>query len=402
MESSSSANLVPSERDRKQTEKGKQFQVQLLEDERLSAQRSWRKQLNRVENYLADETEPGKLQSERIFLESTMEILLSAHERLVEALDDLATKRVAQEKFEKMELEHSDMLKRLNQKITDLKQEKESAMSSLTAASSRRSKASNTRSAKSRSSRSSRSSAVIDRKADTAVKVAKLKTELYFADDEGTKVAELRIFRLTKKLALVEAERKAIDEVEESEFSDEIKFTPPVDINMINKDELVRKYLRSQASSRTECSISTVETYISGKSKIVPPKSSPKIVPSSQDKPTDQKIEITEEPGNPAAQYPSTMNPYAHDYFTSSTPKNVQPSTRLIENSPVYLQDSKPKGMIYPKDEREITQPQTSGDVLERLPDLMTLRHARELLPLPEPETFSGELLHYPTWKKSI
>ena len=74
LESSSSANLVPSKRDRKQTEKGKQFQVQLLEDERLSAQRSWRKQLNRVENYLADETEPGKLQSERIFLESTMEI----------------------------------------------------------------------------------------------------------------------------------------------------------------------------------------------------------------------------------------------------------------------------------------------------------------------------------------
>ena len=89
LESSSSANLVPSKRDRKQTEKGKQFQVQLLEDERLSAQRSWRKQLKRVENYLADETEPGKLQGERIFLESTMEILLSAHERLVEALDDL-------------------------------------------------------------------------------------------------------------------------------------------------------------------------------------------------------------------------------------------------------------------------------------------------------------------------
>ena len=103
LESSSSANLVPSERDRKQTEKGKQFQVQLLEDERLSAQRSWRKQLNRVENYLADETEPGKLQSERIFLESTMEILLSAYERLVQALDNLATKRVAQEKFEKMD-----------------------------------------------------------------------------------------------------------------------------------------------------------------------------------------------------------------------------------------------------------------------------------------------------------
>ena len=90
-----------------------------------------------------------------------------------------------------------------------------------------------------------------------------MKTELYFADDEATKVAELRKFRLTKKLALVEAEMKVINEVEESEFSDENKFTPPVDINMINminKDELVRNYLRSQASSRTEDSISTVET----------------------------------------------------------------------------------------------------------------------------------------------
>ena len=38
-----------------------------------------------------------------------------------------------------------------------------------------------------------------------------MKTELYFADDEATKVAELRKFRLTKKLALVEAEKKAID-----------------------------------------------------------------------------------------------------------------------------------------------------------------------------------------------
>ena len=32
----------------------------------------------------------------------------------------------------------------------------------------------------------------------------------------------------------------------------------------------------------------------------------------------------------------------------------------------------------------------------------MTMRHARELLPLPEPERFSGNLLRYPTWKKSF
>ena len=44
----------------------------------------------------------------------------------------------------------------------------------------------------------------------------------------------------------------------------------------------------------------------------------------------------------------------------------------------------------------------TTGDVLERLADLMTERHARESLPLPEPETFKGDLLHYPSWRKSF
>ena len=71
---------VASRRNRKQMAKGKEFQIQLLEEQRSSAQRSWRKQLNRIENYLADFTEPDKLKSERIFLESKVEILVSAHE----------------------------------------------------------------------------------------------------------------------------------------------------------------------------------------------------------------------------------------------------------------------------------------------------------------------------------
>ena len=172
---------------------------------------------------------------------------------------------------------------------------------------------------------------------------------------------------------------------------------------MINKDELVQNYLRSQASSRTEDSISTVETYISGKSKIVPSKSFSKIVPSSQHKQTDQKIEIPEEPGNPAPQYPSTLNPHAHDYFTSSTPKNVQPSTRPIESSSVHFQDPKPKGMRSTlKMKERLHSHRPAVTYLSGLADLMTQCHARKLLPLPEPETFSRELLHYPTWKKSF
>ena len=387
---------VASRRNRKQTAKGKQFQTQLLEDKRSSAQRSWRKQLNRIENCLADLTDPDKLQSERIFLESKMEILISAHERLVEALEDLQTKRVAQEKFEKLEHEHSDALKRVNQKITDLKEEGQSLISSVTASSSRSSRVSH--GAKSRSSRGSRTSSKIDRRADTAVKVAKLKTELNFAEDEAAKIAELKKFRLTKELAIAEAEMKAIDQVEEiqSEFGEQSEDMLPDNINEDScKDDLLRNYLTAQASSVSESSISTMETNLSSKSKIFRPKPASEmseIVPSYQGK----QSESLEGDGNPAVQYPSSLNPFAPDYAASSTPRNAQSTIRKLEVSP------KLNRTTFAKDQEEIAQKQTSGDVLERLADLMTKRHARELLPLPEPETFSGDLLHYPTWKKSF
>ena len=100
-----------SERNRKNTAKGKQYQIQLLEDQRSSVHRSWRKQLNRIENCLADFTEPAKLQSERIFLESKMELLVSAHDRFVDVLEDLEAKRITQQKFELVEQEHSYTLK---------------------------------------------------------------------------------------------------------------------------------------------------------------------------------------------------------------------------------------------------------------------------------------------------
>ena len=70
---------------RKQTLKGKEYQTQLYQDQRSSAQRNWRKQLNKIENCLADSTNPAKLQSKRMFLGAKMDIL----ERLDEVLDDL-------------------------------------------------------------------------------------------------------------------------------------------------------------------------------------------------------------------------------------------------------------------------------------------------------------------------
>ena len=253
-------------------------------------------------------------------------------------------------------------------------------ISSVTASSSRSSKVSH--GGKSRSNRASRTSAIIDRKADTAVKVAKLKTELHFAEDEAAKIAELKKFRLTKELAIAEAEMKAIDQVEEnkSESSEQSENMLPNDINKDScKDDLLLNYLTAQASSVTENSISTMETNLSCKTKILPPKpvfEMSEMAPSYPDK----QIENPEDVGKTAVQYPSSLNPFTPDYAAFSTPNRT----------------------TFAKDQEEISQKHTSSDILERLADLMTMRHARELLPLPEPETFSGDLLRYPTWKKSF
>ena len=90
---------------RDMTEKGKEYHVYLLEKERMSAQRSWRKQLNKTENTLADASEASLLlQNERAFLDTRMEILTTAHEKYENALQCPTERRVASEKFETFEL----------------------------------------------------------------------------------------------------------------------------------------------------------------------------------------------------------------------------------------------------------------------------------------------------------
>ena len=119
-----------------------------------------------------------------------MAILIAAQERLDEVLDDFEVKRVAQQKFEIWEQEHSDAL-RLNQRITELKQEEESSLSSGKSTPSRSHRIS-------QKNRTSHSSARIDRKVNTAARIAKSKTEISFADGEATKIAELKKFKGTQ------------------------------------------------------------------------------------------------------------------------------------------------------------------------------------------------------------
>lgn len=61
------------------------------------------------------------------------------------------------------------------------------------------------------------------------------------------------------------------------------------------------------------------------------------------------------------------------------------------------------KKNIVHKGSSDSTSPKPSSrDALERLADLLSQRRLQDSLPLPEPETFRGDLLQYPFWVKSF
>ena len=154
----------------------------MLQDERLSAQRAWRKQLNKVSNLIADSTNAGLLKNERTFLETRMDILSAANEKLLEALEDNYEKKgKLQIKTETQECEHSDTLRKVNERISEIKQE----------AGSYHSKCSGRDSQSQRSNGSSITSSLAKRTA-IATSVARLKTELKFADAEAQKTSALK------------------------------------------------------------------------------------------------------------------------------------------------------------------------------------------------------------------
>ena len=232
-------------RSRKQTLKGKEYQIQLLEDQRSATQRAWRKQHNKIQNCLADFAGASTLQNEIMFLETKIDILITTQEQLSAALEDnLQAKRVALKKFEKCEDEHYAALKRLNQRVKEIRREKASTHSSTSY---------------------SGTTSALERKADIAAKVAKLKTELTFADVEAQKTAalreqqeELKKLKLSKKLALAQAYMDAVNRVEDSAsgvYDRQDIFPETTDTR-----DLLQEYLSTQAQSVPMVSLPTLET----------------------------------------------------------------------------------------------------------------------------------------------
>ena len=167
------------------------------------------------------------------------------------------------------------------------------------------------------SSKISQSSAIINQKTETTVKLTKIKTELNFAEGEATKVAELKKFKLTKELAIVQAEMNAITKVEESELGLNDGNGGATLPGFITKGDLLRKYLVqnylvTQASSVAIDSPSTLQTgLMETKNPLLSSTSFP-VTQSHENDQLEPRIEDSNNPGFPVI----TLNPFEQEYVT--------------------------------------------------------------------------------------
>ena len=141
------------------------------------------------------------------------------NKRLYESLEEnFNDEREVLVKFDSLEREHSLTLRKINDRILERRQDTECTRSVTSKSSSRISQ--------SRKSEKSSVASSLTRKTAITANVARLKTELEFADAEARRTTtvkehqdEFNRFKLTKELALVKAEMDAMikTEVDESE-----------------------------------------------------------------------------------------------------------------------------------------------------------------------------------------
>ena len=385
------------------TEKGEYYKLQLLKDQSSATKRSWRKQLNKISNLVADSADLGCLTSERAFLETKMEILNAANERLLNFLaDNFDEKKQELSKIKVLETEHSSALRRINERIAEIKQDTGSQRTQTSK-----------RSSRSFQSRRSKESSIpsVGRKSAIAANVARLETELKFADAEARKTTalkehedDLKRLRLAKKLALAKAEMEAVTKNEEDRNQD---FTTD-NANLpkeIDKTYVLHNYLKTQALSVTNVSNATVETDIRSSNEpfeIDPTKANSVMIKEKEAIPIpfNPETEAMCTPSQkPAMKTPVSLNPFGPEFKGTALPRPDESYFPFgVETKECYRNQDEGFGRHsdYPPNKT------SADDSLSRLADILSQRRLQDSLPLPEPETFSGDLLHYPVWLKSF
>ena len=182
----------------------------------------------------------------------------------------------------------------------------------------------------SRKSNGSSTASSLAKRTAIAANVARLKTELEFADAEAQKTRalkehgdELKRFKLTKELAVAKAEMEALIKNEGDEIVAKESLPDEIDKNYV-----LQNYLKTQASSITNVDNLTVETNVESVDGPLQESPSNNGVPVVKNEPiaTLSKINTADETiglpkHEPAIPTPKSLNPFAPEFEASPFPR---------------------------------------------------------------------------------
>lgn len=142
----------------------------------------------------------------------------------------------------------------------------------------------------------------------------------------------------------------------------------------------------TQVSLVSNISLPTVDTIVHSAAELqpIPPEHVPKNEPQLRFQ--NKQILPSEIVRDPVAVscYPSTLNPFTPAYVPVSMPDNVPLTCVTLDPQPKQIVPEQVGGSS-----------SSNYHTLERLADPLSRKNSRELLLLPEPETFRGDLIHY-------
>ena len=403
------ATVQSGARARTMTEKGLIWQLETQKENFQSSISAWRRRAGRIERLLSEAVTTIELKQSRDEIENEMSQVTATYEKMDDLLSKKDKKGSAYEKYEQIEKNHHDLLKRVSQCIRELD-----------GSGSRVSKGSKHSSKRSRSSHLSNSSS---KRADAIAEAAVLQTKLKFIESESQHKLALERLQTMKQLEMAKAKADAILKVENESFFNLDDRAPD------ESQKYVSEYVESQINLKSDpaaclpmiTGMNSIPANVSTTAPVSLPmvSASTSVSASISGRQTQTNVPLNSCSSLLAPPSHVGLNPNVNEFIPNLAPMQQTPhmNTQSTWMYPVQhtglppgllgqqgTPNAIPSAMPYVSPFTNQVPPPHSGnrnDSGEMLNFAKSFAEQVNLnrLPLPEPTIFDGDPLKYPAWK---
>ena len=367
------ADAAVDARKRIPTEKGRQFEIQRLKENRKTALANLTKQINVILPLLADFENEKQVRIEVVLLDELFVKMQEVHDMYLSALDDESEIELARQWYDTRD---KDVF-RSKQRINDYLHEAKKLRSGLH----------DTSSVKSKSSRHSRgshsSSSTKLRLIEAKARAAALEVEARFLKEKQALRMASEELELRQKIAEAKAEERTYEE-----FNEEQNLDGMHDYLEDAKDKLTSTPFLSESKPNNQTTLKVNSVKFQGSAFVSTVTATP---------PVTTPIFVSTASMNPAAQpfvsrnLPIKEEDHREEYGTPTDTKpscnNKEEYTYTFERDPSCVESARPD-----QDYLDIQRKQAE------LSQMIVTQQARSLLPSHEPPTFSGDVMSYPAF----